>query len=99
MRILEEIGTDVMHEPARKLLAEAGQKVEDERVYWDRGLRDGAGREGAVLVPAPGTQPRALAHRGRAEGVPVWMNVGGPPFASDLDEGRRSGRMRTTTRS
>ena len=38
MRILEEIGTDVMHEPARKLLAEAGLKVEDERVYWDRGF-------------------------------------------------------------
>ena len=26
-------------------------------------------------------------------GTPVWMNVGGPPFASDLDEGRRSGRI------
>ena len=38
MRILEEIGTDVKHEQARKLLAEAGLKVEDERVYWDRGF-------------------------------------------------------------
>ena len=26
-------------------------------------------------------------------GTPLWMNVGGPPFASDLDEGRRSGRI------
>jgi trimethylamine---corrinoid protein Co-methyltransferase len=26
-------------------------------------------------------------------GTPLWMNVGGPPFASDVDGGRRSGTL------
>ena len=72
MRILEEIGTDVLHDQARKLLAEAGMKVEDERVHWDRGVRDGAGREGPVVLPAAGTQPRAVPddrRGGRRAGV------------------------------
>src|SRR5438132_450344 len=38
MRILEEIGLDVLHEGARQLLEKAGQKVEGERVYFDRGI-------------------------------------------------------------
>src|SRR6185437_2429563 len=38
MRICEEIGLDVLHQDARKLLEEAGQKVEGDRVYFDRGF-------------------------------------------------------------
>jgi trimethylamine--corrinoid protein Co-methyltransferase len=90
MRILEEIGTDVLHERARDLLAAAGQKVEGERVYWDRGF----------VMEQVAKAPRSFRLRGRNPersltvgegGTPVWMNVGGPPFASDLDQGRRSG--------
>ena len=33
MRILEEIGLDVIHDEGRSLLAAAGQKVEGDRVY------------------------------------------------------------------
>ena len=40
-----------------------------------------------------GRNPERSLTVGGPDGVPVWMNVGGPPFASDLDEGRRSGRM------
>ena len=91
MRILEEIGTDVLHEPARKLLADAGMAVEDQRVRWDRGFV----MEQVAKVPSTF---RLLARNPErtltvGDGTPVWMNVGGPPFASDLDEGRRSGRM------
>jgi trimethylamine--corrinoid protein Co-methyltransferase len=32
------------------------------------------------------------------DGTRVWMNVGGPPFVSDLDEGRRSGSLDTHDR-
>jgi trimethylamine--corrinoid protein Co-methyltransferase len=92
MRILEEIGTDVLHEQARKLLGDAGLKIDGDRVYWDRGF----------VMEQVAKVPRSFRLRARNPGrsltvgeggTPVWMGVGGPPFASDLDEGRRSGRI------
>ena len=92
MRILEEIGTDVLHEGARAMLADAGVKVDGTRVIWDRGF----------VMEQVAKVPRSFRLRARNPersltvgegGTPVWMNVGGPPFASDLDEGRRSGRI------
>ena len=91
MRILEEIGTDVLHEPSRKLLADAGLSVDGERVRWDRGF----------VMDQVAKAPETFRLRARnpersvtvGNGQPLLMNVGGPPFASDLDEGRRSGRM------
>jgi trimethylamine---corrinoid protein Co-methyltransferase len=91
MRILEEIGTDVLHDEARKLLQEAGQSVEGERVRWDRGF----------VMEQVAKAPSRFRLRARNDarsvtvggGPPLLMNVGGPPFASDLDEGRRSGTL------
>ena len=89
MRILEEIGTDVLHDNARKLLSEAGQRVEEERVRWDRAFVM------EQVAKAPGTFRLRARNPERSltvgDGTPVLMNVGGPPFASDLDGGRRSG--------
>ena len=93
MRILEEIGTDVKHDQARKLLAEAGLKVEDERVYWDRGFVMEQVAKAPSSFRLRARNPERSLTVGGPDGVPVWMNVGGPPFASDLDEGRRSGRI------
>ena len=91
MRILEEIGTDVLHDNARKLLAEAGMRVDESRVRWDRGFVM------KQVAQAPSTFRLRARNRERSltvgAGSPVLMNVGGPPFASDLDEGRRSGRL------
>jgi trimethylamine---corrinoid protein Co-methyltransferase len=91
MRILTEIGTDVLHEGARTLLTEAGQRVEDERVRYDpEWIME-------QVAKAPTTFPIQARNPARSvvigEGPPICMNVGGPPFASDLDEGRRSGRL------
>ena len=91
MRILEEIGTDVLHEPSKKLLADAGMTLDGDRVRWDR----------AFVMEQVAKAPASFRLKARnperslivGEGEPVLMNVGGPPFASDLDEGRRSGRM------
>ena len=91
MRILEEIGTDVLHEGARKLLADAGLAVDGERVRWDRGF----------ITEQLARAPREFTLRARnperdlriGGGEPALMNVGGPPFASDLDAGRRSGTI------
>lgn len=89
MRILEEIGVDVLHEGGREMLADAGQKVEGERVYLDRGF----------VMEQVAKAPRTFTLHARnasntvevGGGTPLWMGVGGPPFFSDLDEGRRNG--------
>ena len=91
MRICEEIGLDVLHPDARKLLEEAGQKVEGDRVYFDRGFVM------EQLAKAPHTftlharNPENTVEVGG--GTTLWMGVGGPPFLSDLDEGRRAGTL------
>jgi trimethylamine--corrinoid protein Co-methyltransferase len=91
MRILEEIGTDVLHERARSLLAGAGLSVEGARVHWDREFVT------EQVSKAPGEFRLRARNPDRwlevGTGTPVWMNVGGPPFASDLDEGRRAGTL------
>ena len=91
MRICEEIGLDVLHEGARKLLAEAGLSVDGDRVRFDRGF----------VMEQVAKAPRTFTLHGRNRandvevggGTPLLMNVGGPPFASDLEGGRRSGTM------
>jgi trimethylamine--corrinoid protein Co-methyltransferase len=91
MRILEEIGLDVLHDDARKLLAQAGQKVDGDRVYFDRGFVM------EQLAKAPHTftlharNPANTVEVG--DGTQLLMGVGGPPFLSDLDEGRRGGTL------
>jgi trimethylamine--corrinoid protein Co-methyltransferase len=92
MRILEEIGTDVLHDAARKYLAEAGMKVVDARVFWDRGFVMEQVAKAPTSFRLRGRNPERSLTVGEG-GTPVYMNVGGPPFASDLDEGRRSGRL------
>ena len=91
MRILAEIGIDVLHADARKLLAEAGQRVDGDRVYWDPAFV----LEQAALAPSTfmlhARNPEKSIEVGG--GTPLWMNVGGPPFFSDLDGGRRDGSM------
>jgi trimethylamine---corrinoid protein Co-methyltransferase len=91
MRILEEIGVDVLHEHGRKLFESAGQEVDGERVRLDR----------AFVMEQVSKAPRTfqLLARNPANtvevggGTPLWMGVGGPPFLSDLDEGRRAGTL------
>jgi trimethylamine--corrinoid protein Co-methyltransferase len=91
MRICEEIGLDVLHQDARKLLEEAGQKVDGDRVYFDRGFVM------EQLAKAPHTFTLHARNRENTVevggGTTLWMGVGGPPFLSDLDEGRRAGTL------
>jgi trimethylamine--corrinoid protein Co-methyltransferase len=93
MRILSEIGTDVLHEDAKKLLADAGQRLDGDRVRWDPDFVMAQ----VAKTPASFTLRARNAERsltiGGPDGDMALMNVGGPPFASDLDEGRRSGTM------
>src|SRR4026208_1489052 len=91
MRSCEAIGLDVLHQDARKLLEEAGQKVDGDRVYFDRGF----------VMEQVAKAPRTFTLHARNQdnsvevggGTTLWMGVGGPPFLSDLDEGRRAGTL------
>jgi trimethylamine--corrinoid protein Co-methyltransferase len=91
LRILSEIGTDVLDERGRALLAEAGQAVEDTRVRFDR----------EFVMEMVAKAPSSFELRGRnpersvriGEGGPVLAPVGGCPFVTDLDAGRRSGTI------
>ena len=91
MRICEEIGLDVLHEGARRLLADAGLSVEGHRVRFDRGFVEEQAAKAPSSFHLRARNPERSLEVGA--GAPVWMNVGGPPFASDLDGGRRSGML------
>ena len=91
MRICEEIGLDVLHQDARKLLEEAGQKVDGDRVYFDRGFVMGQLAKAPHTFTLHARNPENTVEVGG--GTTLWMGVGGPPFLSDLDEGRRAGTL------
>ena len=89
MTVLEEIGTDVRHAGALELLASHGQSIDGERVRWDR----------EFVMEMVGLTPARFTLRGRnpertvsfGDGRPVFTPVGGSPFCSDLERGRRDG--------
>ncbi len=91
MRILEDIGTEVHFDPALEMLAGAGQRVDGTRVRWD------AGFIAEQLAKAPASM--SLTGRDRSRTVTLGGGslahspVGGPPFVSDLQRGRRDGTM------
>ena len=91
LRILEEIGVEVLGDRALDVLARAGARVDvsSRRVRMDRGLVESlvalAPREFRLHARNPA---RHLDFGGRHV---VFCAVGGPAFVSDLDRGRRPG--------
>lgn len=91
MTILEEIGTDIRHDGALRRLAAAGQKVDGERVRWDR----------EFVMEMVSLAPSSISVRGRnptraitlGGGSLVLTPAGGSPFCSDLERGRRDGSI------
>jgi trimethylamine---corrinoid protein Co-methyltransferase len=91
MRVLREVGTEVHDDDMLGLLAGAGQRVDGTRVYWDEDFVM------AQLALAPATFEVSGRGAGRTVtiggGSLVHSPVGGPPFASDLERGRRDGTL------
>lgn len=91
MTILEEIGVEMRHGPSRALLASLGQSVEEERVRFDR----------EFVLEMVSKAPSSVTVFGRGEnrsillggGSLVHTPSGGSPFCSDLERGRRDGRL------
>jgi trimethylamine--corrinoid protein Co-methyltransferase len=87
LRVLESVGVDFLYEPARKLMAKAGCKVDGARVYFPPEL------VGAQIAKAP--SQFTLYARNPAKNVIIgddhltFVPCYGAPVVSSLDEGRR----------
>jgi len=91
MRILEEIGVEVGAEAAIELLRDAGQTVEGTRVRMERGfVMEQVAKAPASFTLRPRNPDRSV-HLGG--GSMVMTPVGGSPFCSDLERGRRDGTL------
>jgi len=89
MSVLEEIGTDVRHPQALEVLAGLGQKIDGERVRWDREFVMEMVAKAPSAFTLQGRNPERAVRIG--DGGPVLTPVGGSPFCSDLERGRRDG--------
>lgn len=91
LRVLQEIGMDILNPEARDVLACAGASVSDQRVRIGSDII----AEALKTPPAEFTlHARNPTHSVRIGGK--WISfapVGGPPYCSDLDRGRRPGTL------
>ena len=95
MTILEELGIDFLHERARDLFQQAGMKVEGERVRFDR----------AFVLEEVGRAPSTFQVQARNPANTVTIGgdhmvtapVYGPPFVTDLENGRRGATIQDFT--
>ncbi len=91
LRVLQEIGMQVLLPEARDILEKAGAKVDDERVRLGADIV-----EEALKTPPPRF---TFYSRNPAKNIEIGGNwiafspVGGPPNCSDLDRGRRPGTL------
>ena len=93
LRILEEIGIDFLDDEALDLWAAAGAEVDraTQHVRIDRGLlRELVGRAPAQFTLRARNPERSLTLGGNAIN---FATVGGAPFYSDLERGRRPGTL------
>ena len=91
LKVLEEIGMDVVYPEARDIYAKAGARISGERVRIGRDIIE----EALKTPPSEFTfHARNPAHDLRIGGNwIVFAPVGGPPNCSDLDRGRRPGTL------
>ena len=97
MRILEDIGTEVHSPDMLERLAAAGQRVDGTRVRWDAGFVMERLAEVPSSVAMRGRDPKYSLNIGG--GSLIHTPVGGPPFASDLERGRREGTIERPRRT
>ncbi len=90
--ILEEIGIELRRDPeSLRLWRQAGADVQGERVHIPRGLARHLLKSAPSEFTLYARNPRRNVHLGGD--ATVFSPVGGPPFVSDLDHGRRYGTL------
>jgi trimethylamine--corrinoid protein Co-methyltransferase len=87
MLILQEIGVDFLHPRSLDILRQAGLKVEDQRVRFDRAFIEEQVAKAPATFEVQARNPKNTVTIGGDYMVnaPVY----GPPFITDLDRGRR----------
>ena len=95
LRVLEDIGMDILLPEGRQILADAGATVSGERVRIGREIVEAA----LATPPSEFTfHARNPAHNIRIGGKWIAFSpVGGPPNCFDLDHGRRPGTLGDTS--
>jgi len=93
LTILEEVGIRILSDEARRLLALAGARVDEEtlRVRLDRGLVIEAVRLAPGRVTLHARNPERDVELGG--NAVAFCTVGGPPHVTDLEQGRRPGSL------
>ena len=91
LRILEEMGMEVMNAEARDLYAQAGAIVDGDRVRIGRELVDEALKTAPPEFTMHCRNPDRNVRMG-GDAIAFWP-VGGPPNCSDTDRGRRPGTL------
>ncbi|MCX6461364.1 MAG: trimethylamine methyltransferase family protein [Actinobacteria bacterium] len=91
MRILSEIGTEVHDDDAVEMLRAAGQTIDGTRVLWDPDFVMTQLALAPSTVTVTGRNPERSVVLGG--GSLAHSPVGGPPFATDGERGRRDGSI------
>lgn len=93
MRILEEVGMRIMDPAARAVLKRAGFSVEESKeiVKFDRAGVLALVSQAPARVSVRGRNPARRVDMG--DGHIAFTGVGGPPFVSSLEHGRRAARQ------
>ena len=91
LQILEEVGIDFGYEPAVAALAEAGCRVEGERVFFPPRLVEAAVAQAPAQFTLHGRNPdrNVIIGGGHMVCAPCY----GPPVVCDLDGGRRESTL------
>jgi trimethylamine--corrinoid protein Co-methyltransferase len=91
LKVLEDIGMDMIYPEARQIFAKAGARIAGDRVRIGRDIIE----EALKTPPSEFTfYARNPAHNIRIGGKWIaFAPVGGPPNCSDLDRGRRPGTL------
>jgi trimethylamine---corrinoid protein Co-methyltransferase len=91
LRLLAEVGVEVLHRESRLILHRAGAEVDEStlRVRCEPALIEAAVAQAPQSFTIHARDPRKSLEIG-ADHL-VFSSVGGPAFANDLDRGRRAG--------
>jgi len=91
LRVLEEIGMDILYPEARDILVRAGARVTGERVRIGRDIIEEACKTPPSEFILHARDPAHNIHMGG--NWIAFAPVGGPPNCSDLEGGRRPGTL------
>lgn len=91
LRLLSEIGMEVLHDESRNLLKAAGATVDEtnQRVRFDPAMIEGKIKSAPSRFTLQARNPAKNLTVG--DGSMIFAATGGPAFAHDIERGRRAG--------